>query len=657
MGRSPAPTAPGPWYTPIVLNISVVRSPKLALAGLTIIAIVAALVIPLARVLVTGMLLLAPGYLMWEHAGRGVHLPHLVRPALWLGLSLSLIPLVFLWSTTLGLVLSAIVLRLMLAGVALLAAFTAWRHSPRLKVPAWLGYGLLFAGALTLALRLYEIRSVVLPLWVDSVHHALLIRVIGETGQYPQSLLPYVEIKHLAYHWGYHAVAATWMGISGLPLGTLMLLSGQVLNALHVLTVYALGTYLVRSPLAGLLSAAATGLLSMMPAYYVTWGRYTQLSGLLLLPAVIILSCILVEAPRRSIRLLACNAVALAGLTLVHYRVLVFYAAFMLAYMIFCALRYPRRLPNAVVRLAGVGALAFLLVLPWAAVLARQVLLPAAQKPASLLGTESYNEIDPALLWTTNSRELYATAGVGTLLALVTRRWHVLVVAGWVGILLLLANPNVIGLRPLWLINNHSVIITLFLPVSLLAGYAIAWLLIALDRRSPRTLRTPLRGLAVTAFVLLASFGAWQFRDIVNPVTDIATAADLPALQWAAENTPRDARFLINATPWLSQVYRGTDAGWWLTPLAGRWTSTPPAIYGYGSASYVTNVSRLSAAVAGLQPTAGPELDDLIRANHITHIFIGTKGGPLKGEMFWGRPQFKPVYDHDGVIIFEVVQP
>ena len=37
---------------------------------------------------------------------------------------------------------------------------------------------------------------------------------------------------------------------------------------------------------------------ALMPAYYVTWGRYTQLTGLLLLPALIVLTGLLVERPR-----------------------------------------------------------------------------------------------------------------------------------------------------------------------------------------------------------------------------------------------------------------------------------------------------------------------------------------------------------------------
>jgi hypothetical protein len=627
------------------------------LAAAVAVLLIGAVVVPLLRILLAGLLLLAPGYLLCEWVCRDLHLPRLVRPALVVGLSLSIIPLAFLWFSTAGLTLSPNVLRLLLLASALLAGWRIWRSPPSGNAPAWLGAGLLLVGGLTLGLRLHQVRDVALPLWVDSVHHALLIRIAGETGQYPRSALPYVGVERLVYHWGYHVATATWQAVAQQPLGTLVLLSGQILSALHVLTIYALGAYLTRSPRAGLFAALATNLLSMMPAYYVTWGRYTQLTGLLLLPALIILSCLLIEATGSRLPLFVGTAVALAGLILIHYRVVVFYAAFMLIYVSLFSLRDPRRAPSAIARLGIAGALSGALVLPWASVLAGQFLVRVAQQPDIMAGSESYNSLDRTLLWTTNSRQLYAAAGIGALFALLKRQWRVLAAGLWIAVLFLIANPMVIGLRPSWFINNHSVVISLFLPVSILAGFAAHQLVVALGRALPAKLRRPLSGLQVALCVLLAGLGAWQFRDVVNPVTNLARTADLPALDWAAEHTPRDARFLINATPWLNGVYRGTDAGWWLTPLAGRWTSTPPAIYGYGTKEYIAEVTRRSATVASLQPDAVEQVDALIQTNQITHVFIGAAGGPLKGEMFWGRPGYVPIYDRDGVLIFDVRPP
>ncbi|NJO05360.1 MAG: hypothetical protein HC876_07460, partial [Chloroflexaceae bacterium] len=51
----------------------------------------------------------------------------------------------------------------------------------------------------------------------------------------------------------------------------------------------------------------------------------------------------------------------------------------------------------------------------------------------------------------------------------------------------------------------------------------------------------------------------------------------MTALEWIEQNTAPTSQFLINTTGWFSHVDRGTDGGWWITPLTGRSTSLPPA--------------------------------------------------------------------------------
>jgi hypothetical protein len=197
-------------------------------------------------------------------------------------------------------------------------------------------------------------------------------------------------------------------------------------------------------------------------------------------------------------------------------------------------------------------------------------------------------------------------------------------------------------------------VITLFLPTSILAGWGAREIVVLAARWLPRRARPAVRPAVALAVVALAALGTWQFRDVVNQSTNFAAAADLPALEWVAQHTPPDARFLVNAAPWLNRAYRGTDAGWWIMPLTGRWTSTPPSLYDYGSPEYVNEIASRSAQVATLRPSQEAELDAIVRANDITHVFIGAKGGPLKPDMFWGRPQYEAVYDQDGVVIFAV---
>src|SRR5687768_13271803 len=77
---------------------------------------------PAGRFVVSGAIVLfVPGWLAWSYLSQGVRLPHLAAPPVWLGLSLSIVPLLFLWAGTLGLRLTTPVLQLLAVAVTLLA--------------------------------------------------------------------------------------------------------------------------------------------------------------------------------------------------------------------------------------------------------------------------------------------------------------------------------------------------------------------------------------------------------------------------------------------------------------------------------------------------------------------------------------------------------
>jgi hypothetical protein len=80
-------------------------------------------------------------------------------------------------------------------------------------------------------------------------------------------------------------------------------------------------------------------------------------------------------------------------------------------------------------------------------------------------------------------------------------------------------------------------------------------------------------------------------------------------------------------------------------------------LYDYGTPEYIAEVEARNAVVANLRLEQQAELDALVRDYRIDYVFIGAKGGSLKPDMFWGRPEFEAVYDHDGVQIFKVRKP
>jgi hypothetical protein len=672
---------------------------------------------PAGRLLVVlPLLLFGPGYL-FERAWAAFDGPSLaLRPALWLGLSISLVALIYEWATTLGLALTPPALSVLAASCGVGVVWRFWLEDRRPRIEdrgsqpsdprssilglRW-AFALLAILALTFWTRFSQIEGLALPPWVDSVHHALMIRVAAESGRTPTSLRPYMPVDQLPYHWGYHVFMAAVLQLTSLTLGRVMLWAGQVLNALQALTTAALAAYLWRRPLAGVVAALVVGLLSIMPAYYLSWGRYTQLTGLLLLPPLAIAWRELLRAPSRG--RLACLAVLLSGLSLVHFRVLVFALAYMAASGAIWAftagwrmesllpavplpLSQAEGLANDSKRLVGLrigytvagAALALVLAAPWLRMLALRTLLPAFERPSNLVAGGSYNAVSDGLLWAGHNRVLLTLALAAALWGVARRRRAAAEQALWIAAMALLANPTLLGLPYTWLITNDVLVISLFLPAGVLIGGGASWLVDSIERRwvvwrpcsvassqtrmtygLPTTVHARrfwhllLHAGVIVVLAGLALWGAWELRSVVNPDTILASKADVAAIEWAAEHTPADARFLVGVTPWLN-VYRGTDGGWWLLPLAGRWTSVPPVLYVYGAPDYVRAAGELSKAVANLPKDQKRQVYDLIEREHITYIYLGPRSGSLAPETFASDPAFEKVYDRDGVTILAV---
>ena len=160
-----------------------------------------------------------------------------------------------------------------------------WRWNRSLLIGAGLT---VLIGAGVLAWRLYQARDLVLPAWVDSVHHVLIVQAILNRGGLPTSLEPLVPVP-LYYHYGFHVLAAVFSFWSRLPADQAVLWLGQILMAAMSLAVYRLATVLWKkagkngAAVRGVTAALLVALVSHMPGYYLTWGRYTLLAGLVLL--------------------------------------------------------------------------------------------------------------------------------------------------------------------------------------------------------------------------------------------------------------------------------------------------------------------------------------------------------------------------------------
>lgn len=618
--------------------------------------------------------LLLPGYLLWYGSDLAKDHDPIVNLALSVALSLAVVPACLLWSTVLGLhwdpttclvtygLLAAIaIVRLLQTRFADLAPWLAKHNRGTvLAVLALLG--------VTLLVRFAQVRGLVLPAWVDSPQHALVTELVAQLGQVPASYRPLLPVDHFAYHFGFHAATAVFRWLSSLPLSQAMLLFGQILNASSALMVYPLALRITRRRVGAVVAALLVGLVSYMPAYYVSWGRYTQLTGLLLLPAVMVTSIDWLGAERRNHRLLVLAALLFAGLALTHARVTIFGVCFVGAYLLCetCAhwrLRETARTWELWQRTGTLALLALVLSAPWAAQLLTQTIAALRATGQTLAGDPPYNLVPYALLFAPRNRELMIVAIVGAVWGLLQRRRETAWVLVWCALVALVVNPSWLGLPVTNLVNNATAVIALFLPLSVLAGQTAALVLedgasavatLGSRCRIPVCGPSTLRALLALLIGLAALWAGWEMTTIINPVTVLATGEDLEAMEWIRRNTPADARFLINVRHWQLGTFAGTDGGYWIRRLTGRDTVLPELPYVYGAPEAVKRVTAAAQVVSEVKVGGDPRLWKILRRERIGFIYLGAKGGTLTPQMFLSNPGFRPVYSSGAVWIFAV---
>lgn len=96
-----------------------------------------------------------------------------------------------------------------------------------------------------------------------------------------------VTADRFDYHYGFHAVCAAISWVSGVEPRRSVLWTGQLLIALTPLALLLLARLVGLGGFGALVAAAMPAACLWFPAYYLSWGRYTQLTGLLLMPAAL----------------------------------------------------------------------------------------------------------------------------------------------------------------------------------------------------------------------------------------------------------------------------------------------------------------------------------------------------------------------------------
>lgn len=568
-----------------------------------------------------------------------------VRIAIAMACGTCILPLLLLWTPFVSwspalvrIVVAALLLKRILSFDR--AAFRRWRAASR---AGWLAALAVLAIA-AIWLSIAQVDGAPVPGEIDGVHHLMLTRLIVDRGGLPADLSPFIAGAPLAYHWGAHANAAavTWLlGVhEPFAVAQVLVWYGAFLRILCVFCMYAATRSITGDRMAALVAAGLTATVSALPAALVAQGRFTHLAGVAVLPAVIATSPLSRHPLRRS--LLA--ALLLCGLFLIHVRVALF-AALWLAIAGIATLRKSRRSWRA---FGMAAAVALLLVLPWCVRLAHQAEVRAmlrgnAFAQAQNQWTQRY--VPAPLLWLTHNGALLsaATAGMSGVAGLgVTASgerfwsivWWLIVcitaaravkrrdvrsrngpwrgaasIAIWVALCaaVLMFAPQKLDVTNV--VPYAAGVLTAFVPVILVAGALIGWVLrVAVFRH---------RLLVAAALLIVCWLTAVQEQASERLRTTVSDD-DVQALMWIERNVPAEALFSVMAHPFYGAVI-GQDAGYWLAVLTNRRSVLPPLIYAW----YLPpdDVQRLNRTLERI--TLPHATTATLASAGVTHVYIG----------------------------------
>jgi hypothetical protein len=501
------------------------------------------------------------------------------------------------------------------------------------------------ATSIALILRAITAKDLIAPMWGDPVQHSYVADLLLTSRGVPATYGALVPSQVFDYHFGFQALSALAAWLAGSTTADAVLATGQILDALICLAVYRLGRDLTDSPGAAAVAALLVGLIMTQPAYYISWGRYPELAGLVALPAA---ASALRSAVSRPPPISASALPAVVGATamvLVHPRVAVFLASLGLALVIVPPSPDASTIVQRGGRLLLVGTASLVLLTPWALRLWNV-------HHAAVVGPFRWMPINFPLGLATagNDRWVMGAAIVSLVIGTRGRPRLSLVMLLWGIIVFVVGNPATFHLPLNLFVDNGSIAIALFLPAAILTGSLADLTVRAVIPRGRRSgTGWVIAGLGLAA----AAAAAPGQLSLINPTCLIIRPADRAALDWVRTHTPADARFLINGFRWTDSIWMGSDAGYWLPVLAGRRTTLPPLFYAGGPPDLVRSVNATAAAVDrhGSDPAA---LASIARQSGAQYIFVGTRGGPINPEVLAHSPLFRTVYRAGGDWVFEL---
>jgi hypothetical protein len=622
-----------------------------------------------------------------------------------IGLSLAIYPLILLWTDLTGLHLG--VGYAVIPPVAAIV-FLAWKNfgplrhffkhpvfpKPRFSRTEWGSFifhtsAFFLTTTLIFLVRFYVVRTISMPLWGDSYQHTLIAQLIVDHNGLFQSWQPYTSLQTLSYHFGFHTAVAVFHWLTHLDLAQAMIWFGQILNGLAIIALYPLAVRVSGgNRWAGIGAMLVAGLLSALPMIYTNWGRYTQLAGQTILPVAACLGWTILESfstksepvtgktstVKKTLttfladwRSLIPASLAMAGLALTHYRILIFAALLYPIFLIF-ELRKSNWKP-ILIRLCALTLLSGILVLPWyirtyGSGILRNLTIKISTSAASIsnatLESNAISRLDsffPILLW------LLLFLAVAWCLWKRSRRAAFF--SAWWLLILLATNPVWLHLPGTGVVTNFTLLIAIYIPAGVLLG-AAAVTLVNPEQFSPRGRFWG----SLCLWLVVAGLGLWGINQRRNDISvgsgALALRPDMRAAEWIQSNTPTEAGFLVNSFfAYSGSSIVGADGGWWLPYLAHRQTNLPPLTYSSEQGPRPDYIKWVNAFVTAIDQKGIADSSVLaeLKARGLSYIYIGQQQGminnpnplildPLKLST---DSHFRTVYHQDRVWIFEIV--
>lgn len=498
-------------------------------------------------------------------------------------------------------------------------------------------------------IRFWAIRDTPFSLGSDSYHHTLIAHMMIGQGALPNDYLPLAPLVTFSYHFGFHGLVASVSWLTDFKVIMLVPILAQILSAVAALSVAFFTEVTTGSRRAAMASAGFTGLISVFPAFFINWGRYTQLTGLVILPVFLGLVWHWIESGYRW-SLIPFIGVLAAGIVLAHYRVTLMAAV---AVIVLIALtKLFGRITWAswwiILRhIITAAAMAGIIVVPWI----WHIMLSFSKGYPNDIGVPSKHFFQLSRLGTgvldyPTNNVFIGLIVIALILGLWRREPLMIFLLAWTTMMLILSTTQLASV----FMDTISVIISLYFPASVVVGWLIVvfvdWL---------HTYWKSTHWLVWISLLCLFVWGGITGSLIVQPSLAYVREDDLSAMEWIRSGTTDSAYFAVNTFNWkyLPNYVVGSDAGYWIPLLTRRRTVTLPMTYPRERSSKPDLIDSLVSLHQLQGHLASPEALAFLRREGITHVYIGQRGGPIVVEELLKSPAFDLQYQRGSVYVFQ----